>query len=141
VRQARYVSAVTLAVMASACGQHLGVDLDAVRASRQADDHIAVEADVSVNVTGPARYAADVKEVCAEATWTTETGNEVLFSARNCTTEPWTDREKKVLRMSSAEPVPVSPAKLITVKLTVSASEENLMLVVRDYMDNQIASP
>ncbi|MGA9520127.1 MAG: hypothetical protein WBV82_01605 [Myxococcaceae bacterium] len=138
-RKALSVSAVALALMASACGQQVGITLDDVRASRLADDRVEVEADVTVAVLGGAAQVQEVQEVCAEATWIAEDG-QTVSTAKTCTTEAWKDGETKVLKVVSAEPIPTSPATKIAVTLTATATE-GAGTRISDQTESELTSP
>jgi hypothetical protein len=142
------LSSLPLVFAASACGHHLGVDLDAVRATRQSDNRVSVEAEVSVGVTGDPVEAGKVKEVCAIATWSEQPIDFIdeetitpLFTAKSCTTESWTNDETKVLTMTTAEAIPTDKPMIITVELTVSAPDAELSVIVNDDFEDQIANP
>ncbi|MGA9524988.1 MAG: hypothetical protein WBV82_26250 [Myxococcaceae bacterium] len=139
-RKALSVSAVALALMASACGQQVGITLDELRASRLVDGRVEVEADVTVAVLGGAEQVQEVQEVCAEATWIAE-GGQTLSTAKTCTTEAWKDGESKVLKLISAEPIPTTaPATKIAVKLTATATE-GAGLRISDQTESELTSP
>ncbi len=142
------LSSLTLVFAASACGHHLGVNLDAVSATRQADDRVTVEARVSVGVLGDPAEASKVQEVCAIATWSEQPIDFIdeetitpLFTAKSCTTEGWTNDETRVLTMTTAEAIPTDKPMIITIELTVSAPDAALSVIVNDDFEDQIASP
>ncbi len=149
-RQSIVVSAVTLAGLISGCGSHLGLELEDVRATREADNRVTVEADVTMSLVGPDEWLEEVREVCATASWRAvpdvdggmmaHEGGEPLFTAKSCTTDPWADRETKVLKMTSAEAIPTSPAMIITVELTATSSSEP-HFVINDIENNSAPSP
>ncbi|MGA9521161.1 MAG: hypothetical protein WBV82_06840 [Myxococcaceae bacterium] len=149
-RKSILVSVMTLAGLFSGCGNHIGFDLQNVQATRQEDNRVKVSADVTMSLAGPAEWAQDIQEVCAEATWTeasdagtgglADENADALFTAKACTTEPWADKETKVLTLTSAEAIPQSPSMVVTVRLSVTAPEDGMNVVISEY-DSTVPSP